>query len=768
MHTAAAASLILHTKAKGMDGGGPGASCCAASLFCMGPVLWIYCPWKFQRPRPAPKFEVLHIRKVPLVDTLFFMDSKHLFGRLPPQGLTVTRYQLWLDLSTSPDLQGDSRHGKVILHGRLSNNKSGQVVVHLHRCPDLVHITQATCHGKPMTVTGMGTDARDVVTLCCSSLPGRTRRQAGDAIAIAITITFVWTINAAPCGLYRVHPGQGRPWYLASQLEPTAARKVFPCLDEPDKKARFCLFVKPPATEWLVLSNMPRAGPLPDPSGFIAFQPTPPMSTYLVAVLAAPPGMFVCTTEARTPITEGNTLVRVWSDPDLDAVDAGRQALDMALYSLRAMAHLTGVAYSLPKLDLVPVHVFDSGAMENWGLLTFRRERLLSLPAAAASASAAAAVIQETVAHEVAHQWFGNAVTMRWWHHLWLNESFATLCAAWICAHWSLRLPGFSERSWAWALDSDLAPWRHFLSRDLPPVLGARAVRTSRRAVVTSADIEAQFDGATYTKGAAVLRGLFLHLGTAAARVVRKYFVTALASPGSTAAPKVLWEAARQHACCRGREAVAAAKQALGWEGDVAVAVDLAWNAQFAWPTPVAWSPIHARTLAFTSDFGAAWSMVLGACRVVHSVGTTPEDQQHAQEAMEFLKRVATSETPFLDIQTLVRTRLDAWRVMCRHLGSGPSLLAQASDDDHRAAVKLMLDRKSKQQGKFALRGILRRIIALLEQDPTRSPVNMPAWRALLEPLKDSRLSSREIADFLHRLQMAHTVARAPCRFLAP
>ncbi|MEK7859517.1 MAG: M1 family metallopeptidase [Elusimicrobiota bacterium] len=330
-----------------------------------------------------------------------------------------------------------------------------------------------------------------------------------DAAAETVTLELPEALEAGPCVLELAYAGrmntqmrglyQSRSTYQGKEekaafthLEPTHARRLLPCFDEPDLKAVFELSVTAP--EGLkVLSNMPEAGRSAR-GGLVStrFEETPRMSTYLLAVAAA-------RLEGRSRQVDG-TLVTVWAGPE----GAGQAdfALDAAGLALGRLNSYFGLRYQLPKLDLVAVPDFASGAMENWGAIFFRDSALLIDPKL--SSTRAKRRVAEVVAHEVVHQWFGNLVTMSWWSDLWLNEAFATWLANKVVDLWKP----------AWQT------WLEFQQGQKTPLSidGLRCTRAVCAQAATTAEIQAMFDPLTYEKGGAILRMLESFLGEDAFR----------------------------------------------------------------------------------------------------------------------------------------------------------------------------------------------------------------------------------------------------------
>lgn len=305
-----------------------------------------------------------------------------------------------------------------------------------------------------------------------------------------LAMKFEGTLNDQMKGFYRStyeHNGEKKNMAV-TQFEPTDARRCFPCWDEPAFKSTFKIMLEVPS-ELVALSNMPVVEEkLKGPVKTLTFQESPIMSTYLVAAVV---GLF----DFVEASSSDGTLVRVYCQ--VGKANQGKFALDVAVKTLDVYTKYFALPYSLPKLDMVAIPDFSAGAMENYGLVTYRETALLydDRHSAAANKQRVAVV----VAHELAHQWFGNLVTMEWWTHLWLNEGFAT---------WVSYLA-------ADALFPEWKIWTQFLD-DYTMGLRLDALAESHPIEVDinhAREIDEIFDAISYRKGASLIRMLQNYLG---------------------------------------------------------------------------------------------------------------------------------------------------------------------------------------------------------------------------------------------------------------
>ncbi|MGD0555856.1 MAG: aminopeptidase N [Streptosporangiaceae bacterium] len=286
-------------------------------------------------------------------------------------------------------------------------------------------------------------------------------------------------------GLHRfTDPADGNV-YLYSDLETFDAHRIYACFDQPDLKATYELTVQAPP-DWLVISNL--AADLTNDGGRWHFPPGPVMSTYITHVSAGP--YYVVRSEhdgiplgilCRQSLSE-------YLDPD-EIFEVTRQGFDF-------YHSIFGIKYPFGKYDQLFVPEFKEGAMENAGAVTFLEDYVFRSRVTDFSREARG----ETILHEMAHMWFGDLVTMRWWDDLWLNESFATWAGTLAQAEatrWASSWTTFAQLYKAWAYRQDQLPSTHPIAADIPDIHA----------------VEVNFDGITYAKGASVIKQLAAYVG---------------------------------------------------------------------------------------------------------------------------------------------------------------------------------------------------------------------------------------------------------------
>lgn len=321
-----------------------------------------------------------------------------------------------------------------------------------------------------------------------------------------VTVTFDGEITDQMHGLYPcyyTHEGVKKE-LLATQFESHHAREVFPCIDEPAAKATFALELTTELHQ-TVLSNMPvKEQSSIDGHLVTSFDTTPRMSTYLLAFV-------IGQLQKKTATTSSGVEVNVWATVAQPSASLDFP-LDISVRVIDFFNEYFGTPYPLPKCDHVALPDFSSGAMENWGLITYREIALLADPATTGISSKQ--YVAAVIAHELSHQWFGNLVTMQWWNDLWLNESFATIMSSIALDHlhpeWNTWLEfAFQETIFA-------------LRRDA--IDGVQAVQVD---VNHPDEISTLFDPAiVYAKGARLMRMLQYYIGDDAFQAGLKQYFT--------------------------------------------------------------------------------------------------------------------------------------------------------------------------------------------------------------------------------------------------
>jgi len=310
--------------------------------------------------------------------------------------------------------------------------------------------------------------------------------------AAVLEIDFQGILNDQLSGFYRSKfiDEHGKTCYIATtQFEATDARKAFPCFDEPDLKAVFSIQLDAP-NGYLAVSNAPEISTADLGEGYTrtSFEDTIPMSTYLVAFVVGP-------LEASEPQMSADTPIRIISKPGQGHL---RQfALEAAAHALEFFTDWFSIPYPGKKLDLIAIPDFAFGAMENLGAVTFRETLLLVDPDK--SSRPELERIVDVISHEIAHMWFGDLVTMKWWNGIWLNEAFATFM--------ELLATDDFRPSWNRWVSFGLSKGAAFATD------GLHNTRPIEFKVVKPSDAEGMFDVLTYEKGASVLRMIERYLG---------------------------------------------------------------------------------------------------------------------------------------------------------------------------------------------------------------------------------------------------------------
>ena len=307
-------------------------------------------------------------------------------------------------------------------------------------------------------------------------------------------LKFTGELNDKLRGFYRSRytDADGAEKYLATtQLEATDARRAFPCWDEPAIKATFKVTLIIPS-DLAAVSNMSivRESEVEPGLKKLEFGETPIMSTYLLAFII---GELGCV--ERT--ADDGTIVRVYTTRGKE--EQGRFALDVSVDLLGYFNEYFGIPYPLEKMDHIAIPDFAAGAMENWGAITYREIAILVDPQN--TSASAKQIVASIVSHEMAHQWFGNLVTMAWWDALWLNESFASWMGDKAVDH----------------LFPEWDTWTSFVSQDTTRALSLDGLKNSHpihQEVKNPDEIGQLFDAISYSKGGSVLRMLEDFLGS--------------------------------------------------------------------------------------------------------------------------------------------------------------------------------------------------------------------------------------------------------------
>jgi len=350
---------------------------------------------------------------------------------------------------------------------------------------------------RAITVHAVGLEVTDArAEIGAVAIAGKA---AADAESETVTLSFADELPAGEVRVRIVYRGAFSPGlrglYRAgsmavTQFEAADARRLFPCFDEPAFKAVWRLRVEGVPNQAIAISNGKVIRDDNDGRGGrrLTFAPTPPLSSYLVALIVGPLSASPVEVARDVPIT-------TWTTPEKRALTAFAQTIATAV--LPRLEDYFGLPYAFGKLDQIGVPDFEAGAMENAGAVTFREVALLADPATAPLAVQKR--VAEVITHELAHQWFGNLVTMVWWDDLWLNEAFATWMAYKIVDDW--------RPSWRIWMDFESGKGAALA---LDALVSAHPIRAD---INNAEEAGESFDAITYEKGGAVLRMLEGFLG---------------------------------------------------------------------------------------------------------------------------------------------------------------------------------------------------------------------------------------------------------------
>lgn len=404
-------------------------------------------------------------------------------------------------LDLIPDRQAKKFHGSVVISGKKTGRPSHRLTVHgkdlkVSKC----HIVHHTKSGDTeLTVDRVNVHkAYDEIRI-------HTKEQFYPG-NYTVTLEFKGTITTNMDGMYPcdfTHHGEAKQ-LIATQFESHHAREVFPCIDEPEAKATFELSLTTPTNE-TVISNTPvrTQEPVDGSTSLIrsTFEKTPHMSTYLLAFVYGELGHL----EAKT---KRGVVVRTYATPN--NVAHTQFALDVAVQCLDYYSEYFGIDYPLEKCDMVALPDFASGAMENWGCITYREQTLLVDPKH--TSLGMKQYVAMVVAHELTHQWFGNLVTMSWWTDLWLNEGFASwfeyLALDHLFPEWNM--------------------WTQFIVDDQQMAFRSDALEHTHPIEVEvnhPDEIRTIFDNISYHKGASVIHMLYSYLGAKDFQTGLKYYL---------------------------------------------------------------------------------------------------------------------------------------------------------------------------------------------------------------------------------------------------
>ncbi|GLV31099.1 uncharacterized protein CBL_12173 [Carabus blaptoides fortunei] len=411
-------------------------------------------------------------------------EDEHLTGWRLPRNVIPTHYNLTL----APNLKDGTFTGQIDISFTAVETVS---LIRMHSKG--LKIDRVECGDLVTTHTRQSISLEKVPSRELIEISMNPELPVGEH---EMTINFRGDMKNRIVGFYRssyTNENGVERFIATSKLEPTYARQAFPCFDEPNFKAKYTInLVKPKENGYIALSNMDQldSAPVPvdDDHELVTFNTSVPMSTYVTCFI-------VCDFQYKEQIlnvSHGSDIrLRVYATPA--QLNKTQFALEVAANVTKYYVDYFGIEYPLPKLDMIAIPDFVSGAMEHWGLVTYRETALLYDEASSNAANKAR--VATVVAHELAHMWFGNLVTLDWWNDLWLNEGFATY----------MQFKAINEIIKDWGMADQ------FLIDELHPVMEFDATLASHpivQTVITPDQITEIFDSISYNKGAAVVRML--------------------------------------------------------------------------------------------------------------------------------------------------------------------------------------------------------------------------------------------------------------------
>ena len=427
----------------------------------------------------------LRLKSTPAAGQLTLPTRKRM---LLPNTITPTHY----DITLQPDLVKFTFGGNVVIELDVLKS-TNSIEFHAKEIKFSKRQTFVTQGGSTLKITSIKENKKDNIIKL--TLPNKLSKGKAQ-----LTIKFDGILNDQMAGFYRssYKDNSGKDQIMATtQLEAIDARRCYPCWDEPAHKAVFTVSMIHDSS-LTAISNMPvsRSERLSDDKTLTKFLPSPVMSTYLLAFCL---GKF----EFIQRQTSDGTLIRCLCVPGKDRINQMEFAMKVAVDCLEFYNKYFGIKYPLPKLDMIAIPDFSAGAMENWGLITYR-EVLMLIDKDKASVDQLQ-LVATVVTHEIAHQWFGNLVTMQWWDGLWLNEGFAnwmqTYSADALFPKWNI--------------------WEQYISQEQSLALRLDSLRSSHPIEVDiyrAETVEEVFDHISYSKGGCVVRLVHSLIGQTAFR----------------------------------------------------------------------------------------------------------------------------------------------------------------------------------------------------------------------------------------------------------